>query len=83
MYISKKYTNFEDSTRARQHRHSLCHQMNNFKFHNKHIRSSSSFIFSTAVISGSSSAPNLSELVNTSQPAGNLITLFSLSLTLS
>lgn len=58
---------------APKHRHSVCNQMNYFKFQNKHIRSSSSSIFSTAVISGSNSAPDLSAmmLTNTTTPAGN------------
>lgn len=60
--------NSSNSTVRRQ-RHSIAGQMNYFKFlgfggFNKKINSSANSLFSTAVISGSSSAPNLRDIIS-------------------
>ena len=64
---------------ARRHRHSISGQMSYFKLlgYNvgKKLTGSANSLFSTAVISGSSSAPNLKDMVpaHASAVAGNLI----------
>lgn len=71
--------NSSNSTVRRQ-RHSIAGQMNYFKFlgfggFNKKINNSANSLFSTAVISGSSSAPNLRDIISntiTSPSGGEL-----------
>lgn len=71
--------NSSNSTVRRQ-RHSIAGQMNYFKFlgfggFNKKINNSANSLFSTAVISGSSSAPNLRDIISNtiSSPSGGEI----------
>jgi hypothetical protein len=59
---------------ARTQRHSLC-QMTQFKLNSRlSYRSSQQSLFSTALISSSSSAPNLSDMLMSSSttPSGNI-----------
>lgn len=72
--------NSSNSTVRRQ-RHSIAGQMNYFKFlgfggFNKKINNSANSLFSTAVISGSSSAPNLRDIISNTitSPSGKLTT---------
>ncbi|XP_076240560.1 inositol hexakisphosphate and diphosphoinositol-pentakisphosphate kinase isoform X11 [Calliopsis andreniformis] len=57
----------DKSEKARRHRHSISGQMSYFKLLgynvNKKLTGSANSLFSTAVISGSSSAPNLKDMV--------------------
>lgn len=70
------------SMRRQRHRHSIAGQMSYFKMlglggSGKKMATSANSLFSTAVISGSSSAPNLRDMIpNTASPSG---TFFSLS----
>lgn len=67
---------------ARRHRHSISGQMSYFKLLgyniNKKLTGSANSLFSTAVISGSSSAPNLKDMVppHASAVAGESLLLF-------
>lgn len=67
---------------ARRHRHSISGQMSYFKLLgynvSKKLTGSTNSLFSTAVISGSSSAPNLKDMIppHASAVAGNLIINF-------
>lgn len=62
-------------TAVRRQRHSIAGQMSYFKMlggFGKKMATSTNSLFSTAVISGSSSAPNLRDMIpNTASPSGN------------
>lgn len=62
-------------TTVRRQRHSIAGQMSYFKMlggFGKKMATSTNSLFSTAVISGSSSAPNLRDMIpNTASPSGN------------
>ncbi|XP_043521194.1 inositol hexakisphosphate and diphosphoinositol-pentakisphosphate kinase 2 isoform X20 [Frieseomelitta varia] len=64
---SYDYQRQDKSEKARRHRHSISGQMSYFKLLgysiNKKLTGSANSLFSTAVISGSSSAPNLKDMV--------------------
>ncbi|XP_076240557.1 inositol hexakisphosphate and diphosphoinositol-pentakisphosphate kinase isoform X8 [Calliopsis andreniformis] len=66
-YLDSEEIDFQLHSQTRRHRHSISGQMSYFKLLgynvNKKLTGSANSLFSTAVISGSSSAPNLKDMV--------------------
>lgn len=77
---SSSTTTAPSTTTARRPRHSFAGQMNFSKFWSKMpTHTSTNSLFSTAVITGSSSAPNLRDALKTASPSGKARGLISAS----